>query len=206
MSAVRTWWILPVIWAVVAMLAVPVSASHGLRVGRNVQVSSDPHFQREVALAVNPADDRNLIAAANDASFQGPDCRFDPSFESCIWVGLYTSRDRGRSWRANFIPGYPGGPRGVLSEFNIGYDPFVAFDREGAAYAGGIFANVDHSCAPCVPNLDASRAIARRDDGGRSWNDPVIVARGEGSNVVNDFPHIAVDTSRGVGHGRSEDR
>jgi hypothetical protein len=179
------------------ILALPVSASPGFRVARNVPVSNEPHFQREPAIAVNPADDRNLIVAVNDGRLSLPACRFAPVvFDSCVWVGVYASRDGGKSWQANLIPGYPGGPRGVLSDFNLGYDPVVGFDRQGTAYAGGIFANVDRSCSQlfCLPNLDTSVAIARSDDGGRTWNDPVIVNRGN-PTIVNDHPTLAVDAS-----------
>ena len=206
-AGVRAFWMACVALLVAAMLVVPASGSAGFRVGRNVQVSDEPHFQREVALAVNPADDRNLIAAANDGRITLPSCRNTPDipelFEGCVWVGVYTSRNAGRTWRSDLIPGYPGGPRGVLSEFNIGYDPVVGFDREGTAYAGGIFANVDRSCGQviCIPNLDTSLAIVRSDDGGRTWRDPVVVDRGQGNSVVNDFPRMAVDAAGESEHG-----
>src|SRR5688572_30291705 len=61
----------PVMLACLALLivlaldsALVAAARSGYRVGRNVQVTDDRHFQMEAALAVNPEDDRNLIAAA----------------------------------------------------------------------------------------------------------------------------------------------
>lgn len=200
MSGVRTWWTVCVVFAVVALLAVPEAASAGIHVGRNVQVFNNSHYQVETAIAVNPTDDRNLIAAAIDGRLSSESCEIAIfNVPDCTsWVGVYASLDGGKSWLAQLVPGYPGGPPGALSEFQFGIDPVVAFDHQGNAYAGGAFGKIrGGSTIDTFETYDGSIAIARSDDGGRTWNEAVVVAHGHELSPYNDHPHMAVDVTGG---------
>lgn len=167
--------------------AVPTS---DIRVGSNVQAFADPQPQNEIAIAANPADARNLVIGSNDYRLRGSG--------GSVWVGLYTSTDGGRSFRAALMPGYPGGPRGALSTYQFGGDPIVGFDRAGRAYAGGIF----FRGTPVGLDIrDVSIFVSRSDDRGITWNEPVLVALGQSQRTFHDHPQMAVDATGGPHDG-----
>ena len=198
MYGTRAWWAVSAALVIVALLVVPGPAAAAFRVGPNVQVYNDPRWQAEVAIAVNPADDRNFVAMSNNMLPGAENCVFKFSSKECpTWPALYTSTDGGRSWRTQLFPGYPGGPPGPLSDYDVGADPFVAFDRQGSAYAGGLFFRTETLARPLI---DVAIAVSRSDDGGMTWNDPTFVIQSQGGGH-NDFPHIAVDTTGGVHDG-----
>ncbi len=160
-----------------------VASASVLRVGPNVQVFDNRRPQNEIAAAANPADARNLLIGSNDYRIRGT-----------VWAGVYTSTDAARSWTAQLVPGYPGGPEGTLSEFQAGGDPIVGFASDGTAYAGGIFFKASGSGGGVK---DVTIALSRSDDGGVTWNDAVIVAPGKGNSPFNDHPQMAVDSTGG---------
>jgi len=161
-----------------------------IRVGPNLQTFDDPQPQNEIAVAVNPLDDRNVLVGSNDYRLR--------AVGASVWVGMYTTDDAGKTWTANLVPGYPGGPRGILSTYQFGGDPILAFDRDGSAYAGGIF----FRGTPTGGDIrDVSIALSRSDDGGFTWNKPVIVAFGKAQSIFHDHPQMTADATGGAFDG-----
>ncbi len=166
------------------LASAPVATSLSARVGDNVQVFDNSQPQNEIAVAANPADGKNLIIGSNDYRLR--------SSGGSVWVGLYASDDEGRSWAATLMPGYPGGPRGVLSTYQFGGDPIMGFDARGTAYGGGIF----FRGTPVGGDIkDVSIYVSRSDDGGFTWNEPVAVALGKGQSPFHDHPQMGVDAT-----------
>jgi len=162
----------------------PMPTSSGVRVGPNIQVFDNRRPQNEIAIAANPSDAGNLVIGSNDYRLR--------DIGASVWAGVYTSFDGGRSWTAQLVPGYPGGPKGNLSSFQFGGDPIVGFDRSGSAYAGGIFFRGTSTGADIK---DVTIALSRSDDGGQTWRDAVIVAPGKAQSVFNDHPQMTVDAT-----------
>ena len=65
----------------VALLLAPQAATAAVRVGANLAVADDPDTQNEPSIAVNPRNERNLVAGAND--YRSGDA----------WAGVYASVD-----------------------------------------------------------------------------------------------------------------
>ncbi len=184
---------------VVPNSALAAASTSGFRVGPNVQVFNNPAPQAEVAIAANPMDDKNLVIGAIDWRLTPPSCLISPT-SLCVtnWVGVYTSTDGGKTWLPQLLPGFPGGPPGILTGFQEGSDPIVAIDRHGAAYAGGLFWK---GSTFLTSAHDIVLALARSDDGGMTWNEPSILAEANGLNPFPDHPQMAVDNTGGVHDG-----
>ena len=136
----------------------------------NLQVSgtSTPDHV-EPAIAVNPQQPQNLLAAAMFLS--SPD---QPPFP-----GTFTSNDGGRTWQENGSLPLPAG-------YSFGYDVTVAFNAAGT----GFVCAVAEDGQPAVSGV----FIWRTDDGGSTFAPPVAVTTG-GHGA--DHPWLAVDTLPG---------
>lgn len=80
--------------------------------------------QDETSIAVSPANDRNVVAGANDYRLGTGSS------------GFYASSDGGKRWYDGIIP-FPSVPAGLSrgeGYLPSGGDPVIAFDREGVAY------------------------------------------------------------------------
>ncbi|MGQ0797507.1 MAG: hypothetical protein ACT4OI_06575, partial [Methanobacteriota archaeon] len=163
--------------AVVGVLLAPTAAAATIRVGANVAVADDRDTQNEPSIAVNPRNERNLVAGAND--YRVGDA----------WAGVYASVDGGRTWFEQLMPGYPGGPTSVLTGFGAAGDPSVAFDADGIAHYAGIAFNR----AGFGSVKDGSIWAAHSSDGGFTWTVTIVALGGKG--VFHDHEQIAADRS-----------
>jgi hypothetical protein len=112
----------------------------------------------EPAIAVNPANPRNIIATwKQDVS---------PEFNGRDDL-VASSLDGGKSWRRTSIPGLTrctGGTSDTAS------DPWVSFGGDGTAYFGGQFG----ATAPDPPEI--AIGASRSKDGGRHWSAPATIS------------------------------
>ena len=94
-----------------------------IKIGANVAVNKDEPLKMhtEVVLAVNPADPRNLVAAANRSWG-------DAKTKQCI-VLVFVSQDSGETWETIPHETDRGSYRG---------DPTIVFGTDGTAYLGTI--------------------------------------------------------------------
>ncbi len=149
----------------------------------NVQVSPDlvstagtqaqPETQAEPYLAIDPADERRLLAGYQEGRFQSGGARA---------LSYALSTNGGKRWIAGLIPNlteYTGGPWQRAS------DPWVAFGPDHRAYYV--------SLAFDETRPDNGIVVSTSTDGGRSWGDPVTVHRAPGFDF-DDKEAIAVDT------------
>jgi hypothetical protein len=140
----------------------------GIMVSKGTHISSDsPQIPfAETFLAINPRDDKNLIAASMVVA------------DGSVLSYVYASQDGGRSWqRAREATSGDSTLKG-------GGDPVVYFDADGVAF----FGSLQH---------DLGFTISRSNDGGFTWDAPLIVPGGN-----YDREYIAFDNSGGKFNGR----
>ena len=185
-----------VIIALVALLvaAVPALATAGPYKVKNLQAISGPSpfaagcpgaradgtnitgRELEPAIAVNPANPRNIIATWKQDV--GP---FDGTRSDLIASSL----DGGKTWMRSTIPGLSvctGGTADAPS------DPWVAAGGDGTAYFSGLAA--DLSTDPPTTAVVASHS----GDGGRTWPAPATVAaprQGNETDAITGSPTLA---------------
>ena len=164
--------------------------------------------QNEPSIAVNPTDERFLIAGSNDEQGQPPcgpgpvrgrvpasDCSFFPGVGT---DGVYTSSDRGAHWTNRGLlddqPSWQG--KGVISDG----DPVIAFGPKpdghgGFSYADG--ARAYYSSLASIAGLKGFEfvIVSYSDDNGRTWSAPVLGTTKASSTDFNDKNWIAVDGS-----------
>lgn len=149
----------------------------------NSEIRPGPAQVNEVDIQVNPANPQNIVAAANDYA--------QPS--GAHWVGYYWSRDGGKTWGQDLLPGYPGS-RSVttLSGMGASGDPALAFDSRGSAYLAGIAFTVVPLPGP-NPGRDSVVFVAKSSDGGETYSQIVVVARAVTKFSFHDKEWITVD-------------
>ena len=94
-------------------------------------LSPDSRQANELSIAVNPSDPLNIIATGKDYT---PDEAGD-----CVWSGVYTTMDGGKTWKNQNVPGSPwkklGNPNAPVnpdfSKFWCATDPVLAFSPDG---------------------------------------------------------------------------
>ena len=152
----------------------------------NVQVSPDlvstagtqaqPETQAEPYLAIDPANEKRLLAGYQEGRFIDGGARA---------LSFALSTNGGKRWTAGLIPNltqYTGGPWQRAS------DPWVAFGPDHRAYYV--------SLAFDETRPDNGIVVSTSTDGGRNWGDPVTVHRPPG-NDFDDKEAIVVDTYAG---------
>lgn len=103
--------------------------------------------QNETALDVNPTDNRNIVAGAND---------YRLGFGSS---GFFASTDNGKSWYDGILP-FPSLPSG--DNLDGGGDPAVTFDRGGVVY----WSEINFNRTDDVNGI----FVMRSTNGGFTWN------------------------------------
>ncbi|HXT51549.1 MAG TPA: sialidase family protein [Thermoanaerobaculia bacterium] len=134
--------------------------------------AAQPETQAEPFLAIDPRDERRLLAGYQEARFEGGGARA---------LAFAVSTNSGRKWAAGLIPTLTqltGGPWQRAS------DPWVAFGPDHRAYFV--------SLAFDETRPDNAIVVSTSVDGGSSWGDPVTVHRPTGRDF-DDKEAIVVD-------------
>lgn len=178
------------------------------RYGHNLEGRSQAH--NETAIAVNPANHNQLVAASNDYKLgDGLD------------GGTSYSSDGGRTWQNSevplqFSPGgdFLAGPRNQCSStpepgpplrmyWQGGGDPSIAWDTKGNVYFAGLHF---HRGSGVTENPDYSSGVyvqRSTGNGGASWNFPGAAAAtcsqpaGSVSGALVDKPYMTIDDTPG---------
>lgn len=150
----------------------------------NVQVSHDLALAHsEPAVAINPANPKNLIAGSKFFS--------DPASYR-FHIGTFYSMDGGQTWHdSGIIPGFD--EYGTTSDISIAFSP-----RGTIAYAAVLACNG----GVCRGTGNGSGIyVSRSRDGGETWESPTLVFADPTGAYFNDKPWIAVDSSKGSTRG-----
>ncbi len=159
-----------------AAVALLLGAAVGMQMARagasgrlEVDVSRLPGPQTNATIAIDPHDDRVLLAGSNSL-LEGVE-------------RVYSSVDAGRTWRTAPLTERVGNVAAACSS-----DPAVAIDRSGVQYF-----SFDRS-TPCTSDAPSRVYVATRPGPLGRWSRPVLVAP-LGSARIDDKPAIAVDVS-----------
>lgn len=138
----------------------------------NVQVSEGGNVVAETPMIANPRDSRQLLAGSVD---------FNCGYPSSKWpagTGIYASNDGGQTWNHSCLQ---------LAANAVGteWDPSVAYDLNGAAFASG---------PEGTSTLYAEDVVTKSTDHGHTWSTPVAVPT-VNPNAYVDRPWLEVDTS-----------
>ena len=151
--------------------------------GCDMEIRLGPEQVNEVDMQVNPINPENIVAAANDYA--------QPS--GAHWVGAYWSRDGGRTWGQQLLPGYPGSRQiSTLSGMGASGDPALAFDTKGNVYLAGIAFAVSPVPGP-NPGRDSIVFVAKSADGGETYSQITVVARSVSRFTFHDKEWVATD-------------
>jgi len=161
---------------------------------KNIRVNQDCSLRRqaEEVIAVNPKDQLNLIAGANDSRIGFNHCSYAWSF------------DGGKTWGDQIPPFY----QFVLADGHTAdacSDPTVTFDVDGNAYIGGILFDLNSAASAFVvakSNADIGGAFYHSPDASLSFqtysNVPLgVVANDNNPNIFHDKEFIVADANPG---------
>jgi hypothetical protein len=143
---------------------------------RNVQVSHSEWPQDEPSVAVSRVDPRFVIVVANDYS------------RSETRTGLWRSTNGGRSFARRRLLRRPRG-------FDRSSDPVVDFVGRDRLLVAAVAIVRDPTARFSV--REGSIVVWGSDDAGRTFDQPVIIARGRGTDIFLDKPALTVDKSAG---------
>ncbi len=158
----------------------------------NVRVNQDCSLRRqaEEVIAINPTDERNLIAGGNDSRIGFNHCSYAWSF------------DRGRKWGDMTPPFWQfqmldGHTADACS------DPTATFDAAGNAYVGGVFFDVAAAASAFLvakSNAGIGGAFYHTPNSALSFqtyraNPPGVVANDNDPNIFHDKEFIVADSN-----------
>jgi hypothetical protein len=135
----------------------------------------------EPDVAVDPADSATVVAVFQQGRFNANGGSVDPGFA--------TSHDGGVTWTAGSLPGLTVATGGA---FDRASDPAVAIGPDGTVYAQTLAFDV-HDCRSAI-------AVQRSNDGGLTFQAPVLVQDDTSCSVFNDKNWIAADVFPGSPH------
>ena len=153
--------------------------------------------QNETAIAVNPNNPNQVVAAANDYVSRTWSCSISGTPCSALgdaYSGTYFSNDGGSTWcctstdpqhLGTLIPGVErltGGP------YDAGGDPSVAWDTQGHVFYAGLGFN-----RASAPNTVAVNRGTFDGSGNLSWSAPTFINQTTSPSTLNDKEWIAVD-------------
>lgn len=156
----------------------------------NYPVTTGKGDNNEPSIAISTKDPMTMVAGSNDYNTPSGDA----------WCGFYTTHDGGKTWKEDFIPGYPGDSRSSpLSGFMGAGDPVIVADGDGNFYYSGIA--FKRSRNPFNPigfglnlGVDNCLFVAKSTDGGDSFDQITVVWSALQSLVrFNDKEWVAVD-------------
>ncbi|WP_282942376.1 sialidase family protein [Paenibacillus sp. RC67] len=139
----------------------------------NIPVTSGTSSQQEPSISVNTLDNLTVIVTSNDTSF-GNDR-----------TSTYLSTDGGLTYPTKLTFPLPTG-------FNASGDGVGAYGYRSRFSIGCTALNVGSSGVS-----DSSIVVYNSTNNGASFSGPVIVNEGFGTQVYNDKPYIAIDSSNG---------
>jgi len=138
--------------------AAPEAGLRDIRVTRQVGLTP---VSAEPSLAIDPGDPRRVVLAVSALDLPSP--------------AVYISEDGGRGWEGPIqVPVQTGNERGIGA-------PVVAFDRQGVLFLASQTVSSDALMEPALP-LSVIRtriSVARSDDSGRTWQNPVVAVQGD---------------------------
>jgi hypothetical protein len=142
---------------------------------------SEPDTEVEPDIAVDPNNSDHITTAFHAGEFE---------FGAAAGIGFSTSLDGGRSWNNGFLPNLTEATGG---NWYRAADPTVFYGPDGAAYAEAL------TILPPI-NPATGVAIQRSDDGGLTWNDPVMVDYINDGVHFDDKPGVTADTNPSSPH------
>src|SRR5438552_7721235 len=168
----------PTWWAKYQYLAANGATKSGAQtsavtVDKNVDASNECGPQSETYITLNPSQPSTLSAGSNEI-FRLP-------------MRGYFSSDGGGTWGGVDLPLPP--PKGNGTDF--GSDPTLAFDTRGNVYYGYIVVFFGNGSGI----NGTAMAVARSQDGGRTYPSVTYFSSEGGTNHFNDKPMITADTS-----------
>jgi hypothetical protein len=153
--------------------------------------------QNETAIAVNPNNPNQIVAAANDYVSRTWSCSIGGTLCSALgdaYSGTYLSNDGGSTWcctatdprhLGTLIPGVEhltGGP------YDAGGDPAVAWDTHNHVFYAGLGFN-----RTSAPNTVGVSRGTIDDSGALSWSAPTFINQTTSPSTLNDKEWIAID-------------
>jgi len=141
------------------------------------QPGSQPDTQTEPDIAVDPNDERYVVATFQQGRF-ADGASVDPGY---AW-----SHDAGRIWHHGNLPKLT---TAVGGAFDRASDPAVAFGPDGAVYISTLAFNTGN----CINVI----AVQRSDDHGATFGRPVLEQRTSTCSLFEDKNWITVDTNPG---------
>jgi hypothetical protein len=174
------------------------AASANPKIGLNMPLAGGVQGpQNETAVAVNPKNPQQLVAAAVtyfEDETKGCRSPADKDEIDSSTIALYGSKDGGVSWEYHCAP-WPAKVAGGLVSADQWYgdDPSVAWDAEGNAYAAYMLVSWAYGS---TLKLSSAIVVARSSDAGSTWAPwSVVVNDITTLHPFHEKPKIAIDTS-----------
>ena len=177
-------------------------------VGNNVNVISGTgadgdwtlQRQNEPTIACSSRNPQNCLAGAND--YRSVDIPFPDSGEKITgdaWLGWYTTKNGGQTWRTRLLPGYPqdsslAGGTSPLRGYPAGADPIIRSGTNGMFYYGGLVFNREEGEGSAI---FVARFIDNNNQEGVS-GEPIAYV---GASIVHRIGAPPVVVARGRGRG-----
>ncbi|MEM7024118.1 MAG: sialidase family protein [Pseudomonadota bacterium] len=173
-----------------------VRVTAGSPFGRLERCGSDPGFdpnqpnqegrnftgmEVEPWIVANPLDQRNLVAFWQQDRWSNGGARSNVAAVSV---------NGGRSWKRVVVPGLSECSGG---EFGRTSDPWLDFSPDGTLHQMSLV--VDISSDPTAPFGTGRNgmAVSRSNDGGRTWDDPLLLIDEDDPNALNDKNALTAD-------------